>query len=241
MSDSHNSEPVSSSDTTPPQTFHHWPDLPAEIKLEVLANLLVDPHECWDPVIDAETHRVNLDEILFLSSIGTRNHDLVTLAQDVYYKRNIFKVEIGVDWEIARLREYNESSFYKGTTIPGVCYPKPSIARLIRHLEVKATHAYVRSTLEDMVLGPDTGWRWLLKPTQALHYGPLICQVGAKRECRSSAASPETDTQWQLGFSNLKALTVTLEMVDMIIQYDDWGDCCDMHDEKRVELVGWVE
>jgi hypothetical protein len=55
------------------------------------------------------------------------------------------------------------------------------------------------------------------------------------------AASPETDTQWQLGFSNLKALTVTLEMVDMIIQYDDWGDCCDMHDEKRAELVGWVE
>jgi hypothetical protein len=78
-----------SPDATPPQTFHQWPDLPAELKLEVLAKVLSSPDERdWGNFVTADSHRENLAKCLF-PIIKTRSRELVELAMDVYYKRNV--------------------------------------------------------------------------------------------------------------------------------------------------------
>jgi hypothetical protein len=71
---------------------HSWPNLPVELKLEVL-------------VYGIEEHDLNMEN--FLSPIiATCNRELVTLALDIYYKHNLFYIE---DYGEADLGECAES------------------------------------------------------------------------------------------------------------------------------------
>jgi hypothetical protein len=95
-------------DAAAPTTFHPWPRLPEELKLEVLSHHLTFADDICD-------HRqTTLLENTLGSLIASGNRHLTSIAEEVYYKTNRFKIEI--DWELYR--------------------PKPRTAAMIRHLHV---------------------------------------------------------------------------------------------------------
>jgi hypothetical protein len=98
-------EPLASA-TSP--TFHAWDRLPEELKLEVLSHNLT-----FEESIGAYIHKQYLQSTLY-PLIGTRNRHLASLAQEVCYKTNQFKININDDLE----------------------HPKPRTAAMMRHLHV---------------------------------------------------------------------------------------------------------
>jgi hypothetical protein len=220
-----------SPNATPPQTFHQWPDLPAELKLEVLAKVLSSHNEPdWGNFVTADSHRVNLAKCL-LPIIKTRNRELVLLAMDVYYKRNVFGIQVGLN------DDRTEPAI-------GICYPRPASAKLIRRLRICGS-CDAGMNLEDLVRMPELGWRWLLKPLRPLHFGPLNNRTVLKpHRYRSSAPDPEANTQWQLSFSNLKTLKMTFYLNDvmhLVGDRADRGECCNLSIARRMSLIGLVE
>jgi hypothetical protein len=68
---------------TVPTSFHSWPELPVELKLEVLAYGIIDSSR-------------NMKD--FVSPIiATRNRELANLALEVYYKHNRFYLDSCVE------------------------------------------------------------------------------------------------------------------------------------------------
>ncbi|KAL1600739.1 hypothetical protein SLS60_007127 [Paraconiothyrium brasiliense] len=89
----------------------NWPQLPTEIRVEILSYLVIDK-EC----IFRRTHEGMMKEILG-TLIEAGNRDLATLALETYYKRNQFFVECKSQY---------------------VTYPNPRWSPIIRDLVVEA-------------------------------------------------------------------------------------------------------
>jgi hypothetical protein len=143
---------------------------------------------------------------------------------DVYYKRNTFSIYVGLN----------------GNPTKGICYPRPATARLVRHLLISG-NCDAGTTLEDLALAPDAGWRWLLKPLRPLHSGPLDIRQEPHPEYISSPPESNTNTLWQLSFSNLKTLEMTFFTDDAVGDRAGRSKCCNLGLARRNSLVGLVE
>jgi hypothetical protein len=208
-----------------PQTFERWPDLLTELKLDVLSKVLSD-YGNPNAHIQLEGHGVVLHDMLY-PIVATRNRELVELAMDVYYKRNIFAIYVGI---------YLNA---KGPLF-GIRYPRPAKAKLIRRLRV-FVKCRVGRTLEDLVRAPDEGWCWLLKPLRPLHSDPLNNKQKVVPEWVSSEPDSETNTQWQLSFSNLKTLEIDFYLQDLVYDEAGRGECCDLGLARQTSLVALVD
>ncbi|XP_014560594.1 hypothetical protein COCVIDRAFT_23226 [Bipolaris victoriae FI3] len=121
-----------------PTTFHDWPQLPNELKLEVLSYLLtftggIDIYR-GTPSYDSsmeDSHQKRLNDHLF-PLIATRNRNMALLAQEAYYKRNVFIVHFLLHFDCT------------------TSWPKASCARKIRHMML-CLGLHVDFTLEELL------------------------------------------------------------------------------------------
>jgi hypothetical protein len=181
-------------------TFHDWWRLPEELKLHVLSYLLVVDKPIQhlednnridiNPSSYYEHQQLLWDRLFPL--IGTRNQHLAALSQEVYYKSNHFVIQLRYSNGPPR-------------------YPKQLIAARLHYLIVDAV-GYFTGTLEDILLDPEEGWRWLLKPLRSLERAAL--DENDSRDYLAGGPEPDgiRDTAWQTMFTNLQDLELKLDI-----------------------------
>jgi hypothetical protein len=133
--------------------------------------------------------------------IGVRNTQLATLAQELYYKNNIFRIFV----EPLRGGQYHKEL---------LCLRHPSCvhASSIRHIEVQVPEFYIRvehnirQRLEHM-FAESKELQWLLQPTTDLE--KLVDpDLDVPTIPPARKASDTTHTQWQHRFTNLKTMVL---------------------------------
>jgi len=162
-----------------------WQRLPTELKLEVLSHYL---HFSSDSVpVQKRLHDLAIPYML-----STKNHEFVTLSLEAYYKTNTFAMHI------AELKTSNMIS-----------HPPAAYGHFIQHLEITVENCGIGRTLEDLLLTPRLGWRYLLTPTRWLN--PHMNTFPQKITSYTGI-----DTEWQSYFPNLKHLKITVLVRDMM-------------------------
>jgi hypothetical protein len=136
------------------RTFHDWAKLPNELKLNILTHYVLEdsvfhypsfksPHWVLEPnVLNYMSFNLFLSQILAI-----KDHEFVSLALDVCYKRGTFSVDISATSPTGKL------------VLP---VPSSELASKIRHLETLASDCviYDRSPqLNNMLLNPESAWR----------------------------------------------------------------------------------
>jgi hypothetical protein len=152
----------------------------------------------------------------------------------VYYKRNIFHIALGIWYHKDR---YEGEA---GLFALGIRYPKAAVAGMIQNVVVTAYECNVWMTLEDMMIESDADWRWLVRPLRLLDCERFIGVPS--RACGTPI--PATDTQWQLGFTDLQQLEIEIEAFDGIYQHDtddQRGVFCDLGPDRLATLVRLLE
>jgi hypothetical protein len=99
-------------------------------------------------------------------------------------------------------------------------------------------------TLEDMILDPDAGWRWLVKSLRVLDREAVTqpFRQPYRRITSGACGTPDAaiDTQWQLGFTRLQQLRIEIQ-ADNAEDEDDTdgmrGLCCALGPERLSTLV----
>jgi hypothetical protein len=244
MTNTFETDGASSSTAEPPTSFHGWNPLPTELKLEVLSHFILSkmggitgPGLCLPYTVNAELHRENLSRCLF-PLFHTRNRELANLVQDVCYKRNIFHIALGIWYHKDRYE--GETGLFELGTRSGIRYPKAAVAGMTQNVVVTAYECNVWMTLEDMMMESDAGWRWLVRPLRLLDREHFIGVPS--RAC--GTPNPATDTQWQLGFTNLQQLRIEIQAFDGIYQYQSDGQrgvCCNLGPDRLATLVRLLE
>ncbi|KAF1945739.1 hypothetical protein EJ02DRAFT_431257 [Clathrospora elynae] len=164
-------------------TFHDWPRLSAEIKLEILSY-----HLRFELPIGATMHKAVLENELG-NILRTRNQDLAALALEAYYKGNAFAMSI--------CRGHgNKPSF---SNLPEVNYPPKMYARLVKTLKI--TVGNCNPTVDEILL-PQSGWRFLLTSQDTLE-STAYTQGGPIDHFNNTTA-------WQKLFSNVQKLDMTI-------------------------------
>ncbi|EUC49368.1 hypothetical protein COCMIDRAFT_1828 [Bipolaris oryzae ATCC 44560] len=175
-----------------PTTFHDWPQLSNELKLEVLSYLLtfsvgIDIYR-GTPSYDSrmeDSHQKRLDDHLF-PLIATRNSNLAHLAQEAYYKHNIFILHFMFDFD-------------------NITYwPKASCAKKIRHVMIYLG-LYTGSTLEELLL--DCQGAALFRPTKNLGTDAITCPKGKAEATRIAETIQDHQETYPL-FNNLQTLFI---------------------------------
>jgi hypothetical protein len=174
-----------------------WDALPVELKLQIFSYYM--PNE-W--TIRSTTH-----QFLFLKKlekiVSVRNRDFVALALEVYYKTHRFSV---------RIFSLDASRFH-----PPVIH-----GHFIRKLEISIGQCRIERSLEAMLLDPESGWRYLLKPT---------------RDTKSTHGLASTG--WQANLTNLDELAIKL-IIHRLWRKETEARCgeCDIAAERRERLLG---
>jgi hypothetical protein len=179
---------------TPPETFHGWPDLPNEIKLEVLAHYL-----SRTTTIDADTHASIVEGDLG-QLISTRNRELVACAIDSYYKSNTFRAKINFNYvDNTGVNDYFSMK-----------YPPAAHGAHIRHLEIDILECNFGYSFEDTLLPSRSGWRFLLNLTRPLN---ITAYNRNPYQYRLPAELSRQD-EWQARFPHLRTLKVKMCVCD---------------------------
>ena len=212
-----------------PTTFHDWPRLPDELKVEILSHALTFyqrvssiHHTAVHRLTGEYSHEESLREHLY-ALIGTRNRHVVALAQEVYYKNNTFLISLDTRYVAAKLS-----------------YPKAPIARMIRHLEVDFNLG--SCSIGDTLLEPGSGWRWLVRATRPSDSDSCRSQR-IRRHYRETTQPGDSYTAWQQLFTNLTSLKLTVTVFD--VYYSPWTEledkqCC-IRRYRLSELVAWLK
>jgi hypothetical protein len=168
------------------KTSRGWPQLPTELKLEILTQYLT-----FEEHIDIAKH----SEIL-INTIGpiisTRNTELVRLALETYYNYNVFTVTI------CRL--------YKRPKTFGIDYPPPAYAPLIYNLHIlgNVTFQFSEDLRLENALPNDLSW--LFRASSESH-------ETIPRPVESGSHQPSMP--WHSCFTNLKELELELSIMYM--------------------------
>jgi hypothetical protein len=136
--------------------------------------------------IDEHEHKRIFAEQLS-SIIGTCNDQLVSIALEVYYTQNTFKVTIG-----------HGLSRYDGTWNAGVSHPPSAYGHHIRKMEVDAGKCDGDWPGESVYCGIINGWPWILTPDR-----PELLNIWLSK--------PRTDLcDWQASYPHLRTLHFSL-------------------------------
>jgi hypothetical protein len=178
---------------------------------------------------DGQAYRDVRDLLISLYRVG--NSTLSTLVRDVYYGQNTFYLSCDV-------YEDESSQLY--------CFrrPPPQVAQHIKHLKIGAFECRIENTLEDMLLNPEAGWRWILKPTRPLSNQAL---TGRLRSNQGYMPAPNADqnTAWQSTFTKLQTLTITF-LVDEtdrndVIRYRALDNYFCLPPERMTQIERWLQ
>jgi hypothetical protein len=210
----------------PPTTFHKWDALPTELRDLVMVRHLAGLPCSYAGVIDEHQHSINFENIL-LPLLKTQKK-IATSAREAYYGNNTFRLYCGVD-------EDTREPLY------GLARPRVEDAKYVKHLKVLGFDCYIGHTLEDMLLDPNAGWRWILKPTRPLsNQAPKESQWGDMPQPNS-----DQNTAWQRSFTNLHSLTIEFLQVDEtpgkdVELYYSVDDYCCLTPARMTQLENWI-
>ncbi|KAI8936594.1 hypothetical protein NX059_006996 [Plenodomus lindquistii] len=157
------------------QAFHSWPRLPTELQLSVLNHLFTSPY-----AIEEEDHDFNMKEDDLNSIVGVRNHHLVDLSLEVYYKCNDFIANNG--WYLHLIR-----------------FPNPKYRCHIQHLSISLYECHIGGSATEFFFSRDSDWRTIIAPTEQLTPDP------DKHSDQTMTMEEATRySEWYRLFANLK-------------------------------------
>ncbi|EMD85479.1 hypothetical protein COCC4DRAFT_126935 [Bipolaris maydis ATCC 48331] len=194
-----------------PTTFHGWPRLPDELKLEVLSHLLTFTEGIYiyrgTPSYDSsmeESHQKRLNDHLF-PLIATRNSNLALLAQEAYYKHNVFIVYFWLHFD-------------------NITYwPKASCARKIRHMTL-CLGLYAGSTMEELLV--DCEGARLFRPTRDLRTDAITCPKEKAEATRIAKAIQDHQTTHP-HLNNLQTLFIDAFIICRDFPHAESGPKCE--------------
>jgi hypothetical protein len=163
-----------------PTTFHAWPDLSVELKLEVFSYLFI-----FDGEIGQVRHFQYLDGKID-PIIRTNNRELVTLALETYYNQNTFKALVN----------------FRPTGRFSMDHPPVAYAHTVKHLHVYLGSCMLEQTLEDVAISPASGWRYLCTPPQPRKPNVQLANLWK--------VNGHEDSPWQSFFENPVTLDLSI-------------------------------